>query len=71
MTLRWKIRLAIGNRLFLMTYLPSPANKTGCRDLRSAENTLNRILSELGLERKAKPVLDLKVYLKERYGAAE
>ena len=67
-TVREKIRLAIGNRLFQMFFLPEPGSTTGIRDLRSSENTLSRILSELGLERRAKPVQSLETYLAENYG---
>jgi len=58
-TVREKVRLAIGNRLFQMFFLPEPGNTTGIRDLRSSENTLSRILSELGLEQRQKDVTDI------------
>lgn len=59
-TLQTKITLVVGNQLFLMTFLPEPGSKTGGRDIRASENTLNRILNELGLKRTERliPALD-------------
>jgi len=66
--LQEKIRLAVGNRLFQMLWAPSPDGKSGARDLRSSENTLNRILTELGLEPAQKNVLTLERYVSQKYG---
>ena len=38
---------------------PDATNKTGYKDLRASENTLNRILTELGLKRHERDVTDL------------
>ncbi len=62
-TLKEKIRLAIGNKLFQMTYIPSP---TTVKDLRASENSLNRILTELGLKPAQKDV-SLDQYIEEKY----
>lgn len=62
-TLRVKVRLAIGQELFLATFLPEAGSKTGGREIRAAENSLSRIMSELGLKRRAKPVPSLQEYL--------
>jgi len=43
-TVREKVRLAIGNRLFQMFFLPEPGNATGIRDLRASEGILSRIV---------------------------
>ena len=69
--LQEKIRLAIGNRLFQMLWSPSPDGKSGARDLRSSENTLNRILTELGLEPEQKDALTLEHYVDTKYGGAQ
>ncbi len=58
-TLQDKIRLLIGNWIFLMSFMPEPGSKTGGRELRSSENTVNRILSELGLRSPEKPAQTL------------
>lgn len=64
-TLALKIQLAVASRLFLSLYSPHPSSKTGRREAQGAENTLNRILSELGLEKPEKKV-DLQDYLAAR-----
>ena len=69
--LQEKIRLAIGNRLFQMLWAPSPDGKSGARDLRSSENTLNRILTELGLEPAQKDAVTLEHYVAVKYGKAK
>jgi hypothetical protein len=61
-TVQMKIRLAVGNMLFLMTFEPGPLNVAGGREIRASENTLNRIMTELGLKRPEKP-LDLEAYI--------
>ncbi len=48
-TLAGKVHLVIRLELFLALHDPSPDSKTGFRDIRSAENSLNRIYTELGL----------------------
>jgi hypothetical protein len=58
-TVQTKICLAIANQLFLATFLPEPESKTGGRDIRSAENTLNRIMNELGLWPAPKPPVNV------------
>ena len=69
--LQEKIRLAVGNRLFQMLWAPSPDGKSGARDLRSSENTLNPILTELGLEAAQKDAVTLEHYVEVKYGEAK
>ena len=62
-TARLKVQLAIGNLLFLANYEPPPDSTDGLRAVGTAQNTLNRILTELGLkqvERPVDPLLELK-----------
>ncbi len=63
--LREKLRLAIGNFLFQMLYTPSESTLP---HLRASENTLNRILTELGIKPEPKNVKDLHEYMTEKYG---
>jgi hypothetical protein len=63
-TARLKIQLAIGNLLFLSMYQPDPACKIGLVNFHTAQNTLNRILTELGLNL-PKAEKDLNQYLAE------
>jgi hypothetical protein len=67
-TTRLKVQLAVGNLLLMATFQPAPDSKTGLRDVATAQNTLNRILTELGLEKKKPPMQSLQEYLiaKER-----
>lgn len=65
-TLQVKIRLAIGQELFLSTFLPEPGSKTGGREIRAAENSLSRTMSELGLEKKKPPMQSLHEYLTQK-----
>jgi len=62
-TMRLKVQLAVGNLLLMATFQPAPDSKTGLRDVATAQNTLNRILTELGLEKKKPPALTLQDYL--------
>ncbi len=59
-TLQGKIHLVIRLELFLATVEPDPNSKTGYRDVRSAENSLSRLYSELGLK-PAEKSIDLAV----------
>lgn len=58
--LREKLRLAIGNYLFQMLYTPSESTLP---HLRASENTLNRILSELGLQPTPRKIPSLERYI--------
>jgi len=58
--LREKLRLAIGNFLFQMLYTPSESTLP---HLRASENTLNRILSELGLSPTPRQIPSLERYI--------
>jgi hypothetical protein len=57
-TQRLKVQLLIGNLIFLSLYEPREDSKTGLRDLHCAQNLVNRLTSELGME-KAKKAIDL------------
>ena len=59
-----KIHLIIRNELFLAFYENDDPEK-GIPPIRSAENLLSKLYTELGLERKAKPALTPKEYLKQ------
>jgi hypothetical protein len=63
-TLALKVRLLIGNLLYISLAEPTPDSKTGSRDIHCAMNTVSRILTELGLKRIEKPV-NLQDYLAE------
>jgi hypothetical protein len=64
-TLQLKIQLAVANRLFLSAFDVKPDSKTGARDALTAENTLNRILTELGIKHPEKTI-DLHEYLESQ-----
>jgi hypothetical protein len=70
-TLQTKIRLAIGQELFLSTFLPEPGSKTGGREIRAAENSLSRTMTELGLKQVPKHVESLAEYLEGKDGNEE
>lgn len=53
-TLRLKIQLLIGNLIFLALYDPPADSKNGLRDFHCAQNLVNRLSTELGLERRPK-----------------
>ncbi len=61
-TLQLKIQLAVANRLFLSVFDVQPDSKIGAKDGFGAENTLNRILTELGTKPPEKTI-DLHEYL--------
>jgi len=61
-TLQLKIQIAVANRLFLSVFEVQPDSKIGARDAIAAENTLNRILTELGTKHPEKTI-DLHDYL--------
>jgi hypothetical protein len=69
--MRLKVQLAVGNLLLMATFQPAPDSKTGLRDVATAQNTLNRILTELGLEKKSRPVETLAEYLEGKDGNEE
>jgi hypothetical protein len=53
-TQRLKAQLLIGNLIYLSLADPAPASRTGMRDYYGAQNLVNRLTSELGLERARK-----------------
>lgn len=55
-TMAGKVHLVIRLELFLALHEPSPDSKTGFRDIRSAENSLSRLYTELGLKPAEKPM---------------
>jgi hypothetical protein len=55
-TLRMKVQIAVSCWLFLSAYQPSPDVKKAVQEVTGIQNTLNRILTELGLERPDKRI---------------
>ncbi len=53
---RIKAQLLVGNLIFLSLYEPSADSKTGLRDFTGAQNLVNRLTSELGLDRARMPI---------------
>lgn len=67
-TQRLKVQLLIGNLLYIAAAEPAPNSKIGLRDVHCSQNCINRLLTELGLERAKKPALDLHDYLRAKHG---